>query len=338
MLIFDCCYAGNLLPCDVHAHYPTRSFECIAACGSDKETTRPGENSFTASLIWSLKVLEKDRKSFTTQKLQTMIMKAPNFPPNQFVPLLQHDEPCDQQLVLAPLSTGFSAIFPKFAISTRTGNELPQNYLDLRFWYLNRPDEEEIENLASRFRKLIKDETISASRIGWVNLKTRDREARSSPRWRTVNLRNPPVELSMNGKVASPGGVLCASMPSNSNTSQPTISRRHLKSQDVSKANHGVTESMGISRQEHEPMGIANRDLRAIASISITREANISQYDHEPMFAVNFEAMIYHTRGALLRRIQDTYSTLGVVTVVALALSICAWYALSLRSFPLSQM
>lgn len=232
-MIFDCCYAGNLLPCDVHPHYPTRSFECIAACGRDKETTRPGENSFTAALIWSLKTLEKDRKSFTTQKLQTMIMKAPNFPPNQFVPLLQHDEPRDQRLVLAPLSTRPSAIFPKLAISTCPGNELPQNYLDLRFWYLNRPDEEEIENLASRFRKLIKDESISASRIGWLSLKTRDREARSSTKWRNDNLRNAPVEPSMNGTIAPPGSVLCASMPSKSHTSRPTISRHHLESHDV---------------------------------------------------------------------------------------------------------
>jgi methylase of polypeptide subunit release factors len=107
-------------------------------------------------LIWSLRVLEKDGESFTTQELQTMIMRAPNFPEKQFVPLLQHDEPRDQRLVLAALATDSNSIPAKFAISARNGNEQPQNYLDLRFWYLNGPGEEVIKSLARQFIKLMK--------------------------------------------------------------------------------------------------------------------------------------------------------------------------------------
>jgi hypothetical protein len=197
LLIFDCCYAGNLLPSHLNPHYPTRSFECIAACGKDKETTLPGENSFTTALIWALKTLEKNRKSFTTQELQAMIMEAPNFPGKQFVPLLQHNEPRDQRLVLAPLATDSDTTPLNFAVSTPTSHELPQDYLDLRLWYLNRPDEEEIKNLASQFGKLMKEGDISATRIGWLGLKERDRKVASNVarRWRkNVTVGNAPVE------------------------------------------------------------------------------------------------------------------------------------------------
>jgi len=133
LLIFDCCYAGNFVPYYVHSCYLTRTFECIAACGRDKEITRPGEKSSTAVLIWSLKALEKDQKSFTTQELQTMIMNAPKFPEKQFVPLLRYDGLCDERLVLAPLSTDSNTISPRFGISTRIASEPTENYLNLRF-------------------------------------------------------------------------------------------------------------------------------------------------------------------------------------------------------------
>jgi hypothetical protein len=193
LLIFDCCYAGNLLPCNVHPHYPSKSFECIAACGRDKETSRPGETSFTTALIWSLKVLERDRKPFTTQELRTTIMKAPKFPAKQFVPLIQQDESRDQQLVIAPFTTDSNTMSPKIAISSRASNEAS---LDLRFWYPNHPDEEEIKKLAHHLRKILEEESISASRIGWLILKKRPGQTSKNAveKWRTVIIKNTPVE------------------------------------------------------------------------------------------------------------------------------------------------
>jgi hypothetical protein len=239
LLIFDCCYAGNLLPCDIHPHYTTRSFECIAACGRDKETTHPGKKSFTSALIWSLKTLKRDLKSFTTQDLQARIMKAPDFPEKQFVPLLQHDEPRDQRLVLAPLPTDANAIPPRFD-PTSTSIELPQNYLDLRFWFLNRPNEGEIETLARQLIKLMKEENISASRIGWLGLK--------NGIWRrTVTLRHAPIELEMKGKITSPESVR-ASVPFEPQTSKSLSPGSHLDSQDICKACQSETASVSTSR------------------------------------------------------------------------------------------
>jgi hypothetical protein len=266
-------------------------------------------------LIWSLKALEKDRKSFTTQELQAMIMKAPNFPEKQFVPLLQHDEPRDQRLVLAPLITDSDTIPPNFAISTPTSNELPQDYLDLRFWYLNRPDEEEVKNLASQFVKLMKEGNISASRIGWLGLKERDREVTSNVagKWRrNVTVGNAPDEPYMESNIASPGSVLCSSMPSESHTSKSTGSCRHLEPRDVSKPDHAATGSMSMSRQEGKDVGMADRDLTTNTTSCITRESN--------------------TNGAAsLRGTQNTHLALGILVVAVLALSICACYASSLK-------
>jgi len=293
LLIFDCCYAGNLLPCDAHPHYPTRSFECIAACGRDKETARPGKDSFTAALIWSLKTLEKDRKSFTTQDLQTSIMKAPDFPGKQFVPLLQHDEPRDQRLVLAPLPMDANTLPPKFEIPTPASNELAQNYLDLRFWFLNRPDGGEIENLAGQFIKLMKEENISASQIGWLGLKEGN--------WRkAVTLRNAPVELERKGKIGSPGSVLRASGPFESQTSKSLGPGPYLESHDASRAGQSEAVSISISRQKHKTIGMADHDLTTNTASSITR--------------------------------RSIHLALGVIAVAVLTLSIYVYYALSLRS------
>jgi len=166
-------------------------------------------------------------------------MKAPDFPEKQFVPLLQHDEPRDQRLVLAPLPTDSNAIPPRID-STPASIELPQNYLDLRFWFLNRPNEGEIENLASQLIKLMKEENISASRIGWLGLK--------NGIWRrTVTLRHAPVELEMGGKITSPDSVR-ASVPFESQPSKSLIPGSHLDSQDICKACQSETASISTSR------------------------------------------------------------------------------------------
>ena len=335
MLIFDCCYAGNLLPCDVNPHYPTRSFECIAACGRDKETTRPGKKSFSTALIWSLKALVKDRKSFTAQDLQIMIMKAPDFPEKQFVPLLQHDEPRDQRLVLASLSADSNSISPEFAIPTSASNKLPQNYLDLRLRYDDPLDEEEIKRLASLFRKLIEEGSIGAKRIGWLGLQKRDWQFSSSTaeKWKSDAIKNTP-EPSTGGNIVSPARDLCNSIPSESNTGQSTISRRLLESPNVYKVGNSMIGSMDISSQEHKAIEIADCNLGTNAKRYISRVANNNQDEHEPIFAVSFDYIRRQSQG-LLRGMQNISPALGAALAVVLVLSIHARYAPSLRSISL---
>jgi len=255
-----------------------------------------------------------------------MIMEAPNFPERQFVPLLQHDEPRDQRLVLAPLPINSNTISPEFAIPTPSSHEPPQNYLDLRFWYRNFLDEKETKKLASHFRKLIEEKSISASRIGWLGLKKRDRESSSSSAetWRTVAIKNSPVEPFIGGDIASPARNLCNMVPLESNTGLSAISRRPLESHDVFEVGNSTTGSMDMSRQEHKAMEIVDHDLGSSAASCISREANINQYGHEPMFDVNFDYIKHQAQGALLRGIQDMCPVLGLTAVAVLVLSIRA--------------
>jgi len=222
----------------------------------DKTTTRPGKKSFTTALIWALKDLERDGKPFTTHDLRARIRKAPDFPETQFVPLLQHDEPRDQRLVLAPLPTDSNTIPTKFELPTPASKKLPQNYLDLRFWFPDRPNEGDIRNLASQFIKLMKEENISARRIGWLGLKTGNLRT-------TVTLRNAPVEgLGVKAKIMSVGSV-GASGPFESQTSKSLSPDPHLDSHDDCKACQSQKVSMSTSTQECRTKGMVYLALGA---------------------------------------------------------------------------
>jgi hypothetical protein len=173
LLIFDCCYAGNLTLRDVRASRPTRSFEYIAACGSTDETNFPGPKSFTSAMIWALEDLVKGQKRFSTLELQTKIMtEAPEFPRKQSVLVMERDDPCDQRLVLSPLPSPMNGLS---ATLSHDLDELPQNYVDLRFWYSNRPDGVEIENLANRLKRLMKAKNIDARCVSFLGLKSHRR-------------------------------------------------------------------------------------------------------------------------------------------------------------------
>lgn len=178
LLIFDCCFAGILLDQNVRSWpcYPTRRFECLAACHSQQTTRFPGKSSFTSALIWALTELGKTRKRFTTLELQTKIMnEAPEFPKGQFVPLLERGEPCDQRLVLAPQSTSIEPTSPASTASNYL-NEPLRNYMDLRFWFPSRPNEEHVANLAKRLKQLMLDGSIGARRIRLEGLTNIDLE------------------------------------------------------------------------------------------------------------------------------------------------------------------
>jgi hypothetical protein len=172
LLIFDCCYAGNLAPShDRRSYWPDRSFEFLAACGSGEETHMPSEKSFTRALIWSLKELAKARQRFTTLELQQKISnEAPNFPRNQFVPLLERDEPCDQRLVLAPLPSPTEGSNPEATVQDYSVAQATKNYLDLRFCYSKTLNEDEIRDLAFNLKNIIVEEKIGANRIAWIRL------------------------------------------------------------------------------------------------------------------------------------------------------------------------
>ena len=284
-----------------------------------------------------------DRKRFTTVELQTKIMNGPDFPRSQFVPVLERDEPCDQRLILEPLPSPADSASPVSTTSSHNNIELPQNYLDLRFWYYNRPDEKEIENLAKRFRRLIIEQNIGARRIGWLGLRNVDlvrsqvdlvRSA--AEKWRALTLGGPdrkpafPTRF-MNGNAPPPPTVICVSTPPASHTSHSSVSIEHAESHEALKAALGAIERSAKFAQEYESTEIAKHDPRANNPESL-KEYETHHADGDVVsLADSLELMRTGAQGALLQVIQSTHPVLRVVAVVSL--SVCAWYAFSSRLF-----
>lgn len=184
-MIFDCCFAGNLAP-TIQGRgriWPTRSFEYLAACPYNKLTHPPGRKSFTAALIWALESLLETRGRFTTHELQQKIMKeAPNFPRDQIVEVQERGQPCDQRLVLAPLTEPNS-----FEHGSGELNKPPlRNFIDLRVWYPIAPNEEEIEDFASIMRRVIVERKVTASNIAWVRFDHVDPVRKAIDKWQTL--------------------------------------------------------------------------------------------------------------------------------------------------------
>jgi hypothetical protein len=272
LLIFDCCYAGHLVPQEKRGYWAARSFEFLAACGSNVETNMPGPNSFTTALIWALTNLvtgRPNRPRFTTLELQTKIMnEAPFFPRDQYVPVYERDEPCDQRLVLAPLPTGSEANSPLSTPSHRTKSEVPQNYLDLRFWYSEPPDEDDIQNLADRLKRLMRDQTIRARRIGWrvlgnIELERNELElARPAvEKWMAVALgprigrkSGPSVPPCINGNITVPAMDTHDSRFTGSHSNQSSISETRLEPDPPAAETSGTAETnTSFAEQQADP-------------------------------------------------------------------------------------
>ena len=124
LLIFDCCHAAELEKSN--RGFKRRAFEYLAATSAKSTTRKPGPQSFTSALIWSLKHFAKEGKSFsTTDLINTITTKAPNFPENQEPRLSERHGTCLRRIVLAPLTkTG-----KEKALSTGAGNE-EENVID----------------------------------------------------------------------------------------------------------------------------------------------------------------------------------------------------------------
>jgi len=187
LLIFDCCFAGNLAPAiqGRGRMWPTRSFEYLAACPYNKLTHPPGRKSFTTALIWALETLLENRGRFTTHELQQKIMKeAPHFPRDQVVEVQERGQPCDQRLVLAPLNDPSDSEDG----SAASDRHIPlRNFIDLRVWYPTAPNEEDVGDFASILRRVIVDGKISANNIAWVRFDHVDPVVRKAvSKWQTL--------------------------------------------------------------------------------------------------------------------------------------------------------
>jgi len=339
LLIFDCCYAGNLIIRDGRSFNSSRNFECIAACGPNSTTAFPGPNSFTTALIWALKALWKDGKKFTTLQLQTMIMKAEGF--DQLVPVGECNEPCDQRLILAPAPILSEPNFPIATTSTSTIDELPQNFVDLRFWYSNSPSEREVESLARRFMKLMRDQIIGAHRIEWRGLKNVD-QVRSeklvrpaAEKWLSLARLNPgrkvlPQASLTVGDNGSTGGNSSISAIFGSCASHSSSSDPRLDVHDEEKeGNESAHPRFKPNREPREPMERLLHDLNTDLSMNRGHFENGTNdcFPHDDMSVGEGFVLIGRRVWAIMSCImQAVYPILKIVAIFLLC--IYAWYAM----------
>ena len=177
LLIFDCCYAGNIAK-GVRG-MRSRNFEFLGACQGDRETPVPGPTSFTSALIWALKVLIKRKEIFTIQELlQTIVDEAPHFSKNQLPYHCERDEPCVDRLVLAAIPEDVERYEGDFAAPTNMTAEAQDEYLDLRFCFKGKPEEVHIKRLAEELKALIQYDTIKAHNVRWIGLSNLEKVVR----------------------------------------------------------------------------------------------------------------------------------------------------------------
>lgn len=350
LLIFDCCYAGNLIPRDERSYYSSRSFELIAACGRSATTSLPGPASFTSALIWALKSLVADRNRFTTLELQTKVMSCPSFPKKQLVTGGEINEPCDQRLILAPVSRTADRASPASITTTGSNDGQFQRsleyYLDLRLWFESQPNENEISNLAKKHKRLMVDKQIGAHRIDWHGLKNvelarHEREERvvverAARKWMDIARlgnklgtgRKPTSQApDTNGEGTSNGGITSTGATIGTYTRQSSISDESI----IGSTSHKVPREPNGSAIAPTPR---NRTL-----------AKYVQHHHDLGLKLledvdGNQPLAFHNetkgnakvaRSTIAHFVQDTHPLLRVVIMASL--TACAWYALPWRLF-----
>ena len=198
LVIFDCCHAGVLAKGT--RSVSDRSFEFLAACGSNEVTPMPGDTSFTSALIWSLKLLAK-KPSFTTHQLLRKINEdAPDFPSHQHALIMERGEDetsCVRKLVLAPLPKPGEKDQKNFSPENQKPKDLIKHYLDLRFFYDKPPTKDEVQFLSESLKNMIANEKITVRHIGWLRMTDIVRNAADKWKRRATIKENVPPTASL---------------------------------------------------------------------------------------------------------------------------------------------
>lgn len=166
LVIFDCCYAGNLAQTRGH-----RSFEFLGATDHKSTTNGPGPTSFTSALIWSLKALDRNRlvrPYFTTSDLYNKIgCDAPRFPKQQR-PFLtpRHTGIYTTRLVLARVPRDGESETIEYGKEDEKSMG-PKLMVDLRLCFVKKLQDDDIIEVAGALKTLIDDGKLSAQRVQW---------------------------------------------------------------------------------------------------------------------------------------------------------------------------
>jgi hypothetical protein len=190
-IIFDCCFAGNLIS-DGRSIHPRRNFEFLAATGHSTTTPVPGPRSFTSALVWALEKLVASKIPFSTMELFNQIgNEAPNFPKKQIPILRQRYELTDRRLMLAPIPKDGELVPAETTPSVEKHKEAVKEFLDLRFFFDKRPTDEDVQGLSKELKDLIDKGAIATSRIGWVGLRSKDIVKAAAMKW--MNYKKPSI-------------------------------------------------------------------------------------------------------------------------------------------------
>ncbi|KAH8198233.1 hypothetical protein TruAng_007617 [Truncatella angustata] len=171
LVIFDCCHAGELER-NVRGHYNLRAFEFLAATSAKSTTKKPGKESFTSALIWSLTRLV-EQGSFSTQELlRTIQNEAPYFPEDQSPRLSERQPSSQRKIMFAPLTDDYvkkATEASKADDEEDFDDEMRQDLL-LRFVFDKDITESMVTEIARHMQHLIRDRDIKAKTVSWEGI------------------------------------------------------------------------------------------------------------------------------------------------------------------------
>lgn len=174
LVILDCCDAGFL-----SFRGPGRSFEYLVACAEHKMTHPPGDNSFTAALIWALKELKAD-KPFTVQELKDKIRSHENFPKDQEPQIFHRNPHLEEPICISPKQSGIIATGKRNHFTN--SDIIPEEccYVDFRFYFNQQITDRHAKGLARMMTPAIQDRNLdlNARHVSLIGHGTKPHQSR----------------------------------------------------------------------------------------------------------------------------------------------------------------
>jgi hypothetical protein len=170
-LIFDCCFAGKLSGTIDRRAFSTKIFEFLGATASNGLARLPGKESFSRALIWALHELAEEKDGFTTSRLYSKILAAPDFPRHEQTPTLSERRGhCLKRLVLAPLERNEELPLSVSSTELQDQEDSFQYSLTLQLLFPHLLTGDEMESMCKGLKELIRTEEIKAKQIIWRGL------------------------------------------------------------------------------------------------------------------------------------------------------------------------